>query len=156
MIGGSEWLDALPSGFIENLGGRGHFVKWAPQLQVLARPAVGAFWTHSGWNSTMESICEGIPMICMPRFTDQKVNARYVSHVWKVGLQLEKGLERGEIERTVKILMEGNERKEIRERSSRLKEEAKLCMKQGGSSFRFLDSLVSYILTLESFQSQAP
>ncbi|KAI4299474.1 hypothetical protein L6164_032934 [Bauhinia variegata] len=150
MIGGSEWLEGLPSGFVENLGGRGHIVKWAPQPQVLAHPAVGAFWTHCGWNSTVESICEGVPMICMPRFTDQLVNARYVSHVWKIGLQLEKGSERGEIERTIRKLLEENEGKEIRERSSSLKEKAKLCLKQGGSSYHSLEALVAHILSLES------
>ncbi|KAL4620987.1 hypothetical protein ACB092_06G195900 [Castanea dentata] len=94
LVRGSEWLESLPSGFLETLNGRAHIIKWAPQLEVLAHPAVGAFWTHNGWNSTLESICEGVPMICMPCFTDQKVNAKYVSQVWKVGLQLENGLDR--------------------------------------------------------------
>lgn len=152
----SEWLGALPRGFMENLEGRGHIVKWAPQQEVLAHQAVGAFWTHNGWNSTLESICEGVPMICMPCFTDQKVNARYVSHVWKVGLQLEKGVERGEIERTIRKLMEENEGdKEIRDRALKLKEDAKLCLKPGGSSCRSLEGLVNHILSLESFTFEA-
>ncbi|TKY47493.1 UDP-glycosyltransferase 76F1 [Spatholobus suberectus] len=108
LIKGSEWLEPLPSGFMENLEGRGLIVKWASQQEVLAHSAIGAFWTHNGWNSTLESICEGVPMICMPCFTDQKVNARYVSHVWRIGLQLEKGVERGEIERTIRRLMDVN------------------------------------------------
>ncbi|EOY17950.1 UDP-Glycosyltransferase superfamily protein, putative [Theobroma cacao] len=155
LIRGSEWLEPLPNGFLETLGGRGHVVKWAPQQQVLAHSAVGAFWTHNGWNSTLESMCEGIPMICMPCFTDQRVNARYVSEIWRVGVQLEKGMERGEIERTIKRLMVEKDGEEIRERVLHLKEKAALCLSQGGSSRHSLDRLVHHISSLESFTFQS-
>lgn len=149
---GSDWFELLPSGFIQKLGGRGHIVKWAPQQEVLAHSSVGAFWTHNGWNSTLESICEGVPMICMPCFTDQRVNARYVSDVWRVGLQLENGnLERGEIEKLIRRLMVEKEGEEIRERILCLKEKASLCLKEGGSSYESINSLVSHILSLDSF-----
>ncbi|KAL6327311.1 hypothetical protein AAG906_018764 [Vitis piasezkii] len=134
LIRSYEWLESLPNGFLEMIGGRGHIVKWAPQQEVLAHPATGGFWTHNGWNSTLESICEGVPMICLPYSGDQRVNARYVSQVWGVGLQLENGLERGEIERTIRRLMVEEEGQEIRRRSIELKEKADLCLKQGGSS----------------------
>ncbi|KAL2333315.1 hypothetical protein Fmac_014528 [Flemingia macrophylla] len=150
LIRGSEWLEPLPDGFLESLGGRGYIVKWAPQEQVLSHPAVGAFWTHNGWNSTLESICEGVPMICMPCFADQKVNAKYASDVWKIGVQLENKLERVEVERTIKKLMVADEGNEIRENALNLKEKASVCLRQGGSSYSFLDSLVSDILSLES------
>ncbi|KAL5733121.1 hypothetical protein ACOSQ2_032813 [Xanthoceras sorbifolium] len=153
--GGSDWLELLPSGFLEKLGGRGHIVKWAPQQEVLAHPSVGAFWTHNGWNSTLESLCEGVPMICMPCFTDQRVNARYVSDVWRVGLQLENGIERGEIEKTIRRLMVEREGKEIRERILCLKEKAILSLKEGGSSYESINSLVTHILLLESFTFHA-
>ncbi|PRQ59325.1 putative cytokinin 7-beta-glucosyltransferase [Rosa chinensis] len=149
--GGSQWLELLPNEFLENLNGRGHIVKWSPQKEVLSHAAIGVFWTHSGWNSTLESICEGVPMICMPCFTDQMVNARYVSNVWKVGLQLEPGAERGEIERTIRKLMVEKEGEEIRARSLKLMEKANLCFKQDGSSYQSLDGLVKHILSLESF-----
>lgn len=154
-IRGSEWLEPLPSGFLENLGERGYIVKWAPQEQVLKHPAVGAFWTHNGWNSTLESVCEGVPMICMPSFGDQKINAKYASDVWKVGVQLESKLERGEIEKVIRKLMVGDEGNEIRENVMNLKEKANVCLKEGGSSYSFLDSLVSEILSLKSSTSRA-
>jgi hypothetical protein len=154
-IRGSEWLEPLPSGFLENLGERGYIVKWAPQEQVLKHPAVGAFWTHNGWNSTLESVCEGVPMICMPSFADQKINAKYASDVWKVGLQLENKLERGEIEKVIRKLMVGDEANEIRENVKNLKEKANFCLKEGGSSYCFLDSLVSEILSLKSSTCRA-
>ncbi len=145
----------MPSGFLENLGGRGYIVKWAPQEQVLKHPAVGAFWTHNGWNSTLESVCEGVPMICMPRFGDQKVNAKYVSDVWKVGVQLQNKLGRGEIEKSIRKLLLGDEAKEIRENIANLKEKANVCLKEGGSSYCFLDCLISEILSLKSSISSA-
>ncbi|XP_031273370.1 UDP-glycosyltransferase 76F1-like [Pistacia vera] len=155
LTNGSEWLEPLPSGFLEMIDGRGHIVKWAPQQEVLAHPAVGAFWTHNGWNSTLESICEGVPMICMPCFTDQSVNARYVSDVWKVGVQLENGLDREKIERTIRRLMVDKEGEEIRGRILCLKEKANICLRQGGSSSESIDSLVSHILSIETFTFNA-
>ncbi|KHN17866.1 UDP-glycosyltransferase 76F1 [Glycine soja] len=154
LIHGSEWFEPLPSGFLENLGGRGYIVKWAPQEQVLSHPAVGAFWTHNGWNSTLESICEGVPMICMPCFADQKVNAKYASSVWRVGVQLQNKLDRGEVEKTIKTLMVGDEGNEIRENALNLKEKVNVSLKQGGSSYCFLDRLVSDILSLKSATSR--
>ncbi|XP_028792738.1 UDP-glycosyltransferase 76B1 [Neltuma alba] len=147
LVPGSQWLEPLPDGFIESLGGRGHVVKWAPQGQVLSHPAVGAFWTHNGWNSTLESVCEGVPMICMPCFADQKVNAKYVSDVWKVGIQLPNELQRGEVEQAIQRIMVEDEGKAIRERALQLKEKADLCLQQGGSSRRSLDRLITHIFS---------
>ncbi|KAF9589263.1 hypothetical protein IFM89_022181 [Coptis chinensis] len=141
----------LPQYFNEMIqSGRGCIVKWAPQHEVLAHPAVGGFWTHSGWNSTLESICEGVPMLCWPFFGDQMMNARCVSQVWRVGLQLENELERSEIERFIKRLMvqENNkEREEMVVRVNDLKEKAELCLTIGGSSYQSLESLIDYIFS---------
>ncbi|XP_050159966.1 UDP-glycosyltransferase 76F1-like isoform X2 [Malus sylvestris] len=143
-----DWHEALPNGFLEALYERAHVVKWAPQKEVLAHPSVGAFWTHCGWNSTLESICEGVPMICTPCFSDQMVNARFVTDVWKVGLQLEHGIERGEVERTIRRLMVEKEGEVIKERALNLMQKANHRLKEGGSSYKFLKGLVKHILSL--------
>ncbi|XP_052296398.1 UDP-glycosyltransferase 76B1-like isoform X2 [Citrus sinensis] len=145
---GAEWLEPLPKGFLEMVDGRGYIVKWAPQQQVLAHPAVGCFWTHSGWNSTMESICEGIPMICQPYFADQMVNSRYVSHVWRVGLHLEGKLEREGIERAIRRVMVEADGQGMRERAMYLKEKVDICLQRGGSSYQSLGRLTDHILSL--------
>ncbi|KAF8030073.1 hypothetical protein BT93_E2485 [Corymbia citriodora subsp. variegata] len=144
-----EWLQKSPSHFLEALERRGKMVKWAPQMEVLAHPAVGAFWTHNGWNSTLESISEGVPMLCMPCFADQGVNARYVSDVWRVGLHLNGGLERENIARAIKRLLVEREGEEIRERALVLKEKANASVRLGGSSYQALDALISHILSFE-------
>ncbi|KAK9061114.1 hypothetical protein SSX86_018294 [Deinandra increscens subsp. villosa] len=145
MVVGSEWLESLPENFQEKMGDRGRIVKWSPQQEVLTHPATGCFWTHNGWNSTLESICEGVPMICSPCFVDQPINARYVSDFWKIGVFLEDGFERMGIEMTIKRVMMDKEGDEIRERISYLKEKVNLSLDKGGSSFQSLNNLVDYI-----------
>ncbi|KAI3893801.1 hypothetical protein MKW92_040291 [Papaver armeniacum] len=145
----------LPDGFqemIRSTGNRGCLVKWAPQEQVLAHPAVGGFWTHNGWNSTLESVCEGVPMLCRPCFTDQLVNARYVSDVWKVGFQFDerrRSLERGDVERAVKRLMKDADidHEAMMARVRDLKQKAANCLKKGGSSYESIEKLIDPIMS---------
>ncbi|KAL8136656.1 hypothetical protein V2J09_002657 [Rumex salicifolius] len=140
-----QGLDQLPDGLLDEVADRSHVVGWAPQREVLAHPSVGGFLTHNGWNSTLESVCKGVPMICLPRFSDQTINARHVSDVWRVGLDLEKSVERGAIERAVRSLLLDKEGKEIRARMSCLKSKASECLDEGGSSTESFESLVNRI-----------
>ena len=86
-------------------------------------------------------------MICMPYFGDQRVNGRYVTDVWRIGIGFEGGMERGMVARTIKRLMVEREGEEMRERIMWFKEKVDVCQKQGGSSHHYLDSLISYILS---------
>ncbi|CAO2145089.1 unnamed protein product [Urochloa humidicola] len=136
----------LPDGVHEAVRDRGMFISWAPQEEVLAHPAVGAFFTHSGWNSTMEAISEGVPMICHPLHGDQFGNARYVCDVWKVGVELEGNqLERGKIKDAVEKIMDSEVGREIGERMNGLKIAAEKGIKEGGTSLTDLVKLVDLI-----------
>ncbi|OEL21396.1 DIMBOA UDP-glucosyltransferase BX9 [Dichanthelium oligosanthes] len=90
LVRGLDGPDFLSS-FEAAIEGRGKVIQWAPQNEVLAHHAVGGFWTQNGWNSTLESINEGVPMICRPQFADQMMNTRYVEKKWGVGFELEAG-----------------------------------------------------------------
>ncbi|TKY64929.1 UDP-glucose iridoid glucosyltransferase [Spatholobus suberectus] len=143
----SEWLLSLPEEVKFAIDERGRVVKWAPQRKVLAHQAVGGFWSHCGWNSTLESLCEGVPIMCQPHFGDQRVNARLLSHVWKVGLEWSNVMEREEIQGAVRRLMVNPEGKEMRQRAFKLKNEIRLAVKKGGSSYDALNGLVKIILS---------
>ncbi|CAH2065172.1 unnamed protein product [Thlaspi arvense] len=78
---------------------------------------MGGFWSHSGWNSTHESIVEGVPMICRPFQGEQKLNAMYIESVWSVGNQIEGEVERRQVEKAVERLLVDEECAGMREKS---------------------------------------
>ncbi|CAL9013434.1 unnamed protein product [Prunus brigantina] len=69
---------------------------WCPQEQVLHHPSVGGFLTHSGWNSTVESITAGVPMLCWPFFGDQQMDCRYTCNEWGIGMEISNDVKRDE------------------------------------------------------------
>lgn len=122
-------------------------VSWAPQQEVLNHSAIGGFLTHGGWNSILESIVAGVPMICWPYFADQTINSRFVGHVWKIGMDMKDTCDRNTIEKMVRELMEVR-RDEFVERINRMAELARNAVSEGGSSFSNLDGMVKYIYSL--------
>ncbi|CAL5073284.1 unnamed protein product [Urochloa decumbens] len=127
----------IPQGFSDRVKERGLLVTWSPQLEVLAHPAVGCFVTHCGWNSTMEALGIGVPMVAMPQWSDQPTNAKYIEDVWKVGVKLRpdaEGVVRKEVERCVRQVMEGESSQEYRKNAAGWSEKAKKAMSGGGSS----------------------
>lgn len=108
----------------EGLEKQGRMIRWAPQLRVLSHKAVGGFLTHCGWNSTLESISMGVPMIGWPRMLDQATNCWYVVKEWKVGVKLEKG-DRHEVEMAVRQVMQEAQGEKMRSRASMLKHAAR-------------------------------
>ncbi|XP_055352752.1 uncharacterized protein LOC129598741 [Paramacrobiotus metropolitanus] len=51
-------------------------VPWAPQTAILNHPSTGAYLSHCGWNSALESMSAGVPIVAWPLFADQRSNAR--------------------------------------------------------------------------------
>jgi hypothetical protein len=65
----------LPAGFLERTRGRGLVVtSWAPQVAVLCHRSTGAFVMHCGWNSVLEAVAAGVPMLCWPLYSEQMLN----------------------------------------------------------------------------------
>ncbi|XP_057772416.1 UDP-glucose iridoid glucosyltransferase-like [Salvia miltiorrhiza] len=147
-VAGSEWIECLPQGLREVIQERGLIVKWAPQKEVLAHPAVGGFLSHCGWNSTLESVCEGVAMICRPFFGDQMINARFLIHVWEVGVEIGNVADRKSIEEAVRVLMVDDRGKETRRRAAEMKHKLQLSRVKDGSSCKALDELAQFITSL--------
>jgi len=118
--------------------GRGLIVNWTPQLEVLSNDAVGCFFTHCGWNSTLEALCLGVPMVALPQWTDQPTNAKFVEDVWKVGIRMkedENGIvRRDEIQSCIRVVMEKELGREMRINAKKWKDLAVEAVTQGGTS----------------------
>ena len=130
--------EILPPGFEERTKSRSLIVSWAPQLRVLGHPATAGFVTHCGWNSMLESISMGIPMLGYPIAADQPTNNRYNVSVWKLGLEFERQpggiLDRHEVAAKVKALLMAKEGG-LTARALAWKEVAQKTVNKGGSSY---------------------
>jgi UDP:flavonoid glycosyltransferase YjiC (YdhE family) len=154
-----EWM---PDGFAQLLvrGDRGLIIRgWAPQMVILNHAAVGGFVTHCGWNSTLEAASAGVPMVTWPRYADQFYNEKLVVELLKIGVgvgsteyasKLEaRRLIRGEVvaEAIGRVMGDGVEAEEIRERARVLGERARRAGEKGGSSYddvgRLMDELMA-------------
>ncbi|KAF8391760.1 hypothetical protein HHK36_021994 [Tetracentron sinense] len=142
--------EKLPKNFAEEMSEKGLVVHWCSQLEVLAHHAVGCFVTHCGWNSVLEALSLGVPMVGMPQWTDQTTNAKYVKDVWKTGLRArvdEKGIvRRQEVERCIREVMEGEKGQGIMKNSREWRNFAKEAVDEGGSSQKNIDEFVAKLV----------
>ncbi|EEF32576.1 UDP-glucosyltransferase, putative [Ricinus communis] len=143
----------LPKGFVQELGSKGLIVNWSPQVKVLASEAIGCFFTHSGWNSTIEALSLSVPMVAMPQWTDQPPNAKLVEDVWKVGIRVkvnEDGIvTREEVESCIREVMTGEKGKEMRNNGAKWRELAIEAVSEGGTSDKNIDEFVSKLFITE-------
>ncbi|XP_028800810.1 7-deoxyloganetin glucosyltransferase-like [Neltuma alba] len=131
--------------FKKKTKGRCMIVGWCPQEKVLSHPSVGGFLSHCGWNSTLESISEGVPMVCWPFFAEQQMNCFYACKRWGIGMEIEEGYEvikREKIEGIVREVMEGERGKKMREKALEWKFKAQDATLPGGSSYASFITLV--------------
>ncbi|XP_054784343.1 hydroquinone glucosyltransferase-like [Prosopis cineraria] len=136
-------LNFLPEGFMKRIKEKGLVIpSWAPQIQILSHNSTGGFLSHCGWNSILESLQKGVPLIAFPLFGEQKMNAVLLTDGLKVALRPkvnEKGIvERDEIAKLIKSLMEGEGGKEIHERMKHLQDYTANAMREDGSSAKTL------------------
>ncbi|KAF1875689.1 hypothetical protein Lal_00006319 [Lupinus albus] len=138
---------------IEELEKNGKIVKWCSQVEVLSHPSLGCFLTHCGWNSTMECLVSGVPVVAFPQKTDQKTNAKLIEDLWKIGVRVdhvvndEEIVKGEEIKKCLEVVMGNGEKgEELRRNAKKWKGLAKEALKEGGSSHKnlrgFLDEIV--------------
>ncbi|POO01820.1 UDP-glucuronosyl/UDP-glucosyltransferase [Trema orientale] len=155
-----EWLKE--DGFEERTRGQGFLIRgWAPQVLILSHPAIGAFLTHCGWNSTLEGVCAGVPMVTWPLFAEQFYNEKFIVQVKEIGVRVgaevvvhlgeEEGfgglVKRDQIREAIdKVMDEGKEGDERRERARKLAKAAKEAVDEGGSSYMNITLLLDDIM----------
>ncbi|KAK6121419.1 hypothetical protein DH2020_044844 [Rehmannia glutinosa] len=148
----SENEEFLPKGFLERTKGRGLIIRgWAPQVSILDHAAIGAFVTHCGWNSILEGVCAGVPMVTWPLFAEQFFNEKLVTEVLRIGVSVgnkmwqrvaNEGVDREAVAKAVEIVMVGELASEMRNRVKCYKEMARKAVEEGGSSYNDLSALI--------------
>ncbi|KAF2294818.1 hypothetical protein GH714_020229 [Hevea brasiliensis] len=143
----------IPSGFEDRMAGRGLIIRgWAPQVLILSHRAVGAFLTHCGWNSVLEGLVAGVPMLAWPMGADQFVNASLLVDKLKVAVRACEGATTvpnwEELARVIKESV--SENRVNRERVQKLSSVAVDAIKDGGgSSVKGLEMLVQNLVKLK-------
>ncbi|KDP24998.1 hypothetical protein JCGZ_23981 [Jatropha curcas] len=132
-----EWL---PEGYEKRMEGKGLIIRgWAPQMLILEHEATGGFVTHCGWNSTLEGVSAGKPMVTWPVSAEQFYNEKLVTEVLKIGIgvgakewvRLHGDYVKSEaIEKAISRVMEGEEAEEMRSRARKLGEMARQAVEE--------------------------
>ncbi|KAL8093915.1 hypothetical protein AgCh_035695 [Apium graveolens] len=144
-----QWI--IEDGFEERTKRRGILIRgWAPQILILSHFAIGGFLTHCGWNSTIEGICGGVPLITWPLFAEQFFNEKLVVQVVETGVSVgsktvvqlgeeEKAgvnVKREDVKRVIKCIMcQGEEGDNRRRKAKEFAERATKAVKGGSSHF---------------------
>ncbi|XP_004294770.1 PREDICTED: UDP-glycosyltransferase 87A1-like [Fragaria vesca subsp. vesca] len=139
----------------EKCGDMGLVVPWCKQLKVLCHASVGGFWTHCGWNSTLEAVFSGVPMLTSPLAFDQFPNSKQIVKEWNIGRERVKRDVRGNHdlmtrEDIVDIVqrfmdLESSDGKEMRKKVKELSNLCQGAIAKGGSSDKKLDDFISDI-----------
>ncbi|MBA0807384.1 hypothetical protein Gohar_023191 [Gossypium harknessii] len=143
------------SRFKDCCGSQGVVVPWCDQLRVLCHSSVGGFWTHCGFNSTLEAAYAGVPMLTFPIFMDQNPNSKQIVEDWKVGWRVKKNkvgegehlVSREEIAELVRRFLdfESMEQMEMRQRAGKVGETCQTAIAKGGSTDINLDAFIKDI-----------
>ncbi|PKA65320.1 UDP-glycosyltransferase 73B5 [Apostasia shenzhenica] len=153
---GSDWL---PEEYEERIAGNGMIIRgWAPQLLILNHPATGGFVSHCGWNSSLEAICAGLPIVTWPLNAEQFYNEKLLVEVLKIGVPAGSSaytftaeerpvIKAAAVETAVRRLMGGGEEAEGRRKRAReLGEKARRAVEKGGSSYEDVGRLMHEVI----------
>ncbi|BAT81548.1 UDP-glycosyltransferase protein [Vigna angularis] len=141
----------LPDGFLEWMEGRGMICGWAPQVEVLAHKAIVGFVSHCGWNSILESLWFGVPILTWPIYAEQQLNAFWMERQYGLAVELRLDYRRSsdlvtakEIEEGLKKLMDKDSK--VHKSVLAMKEKARKAVLTSGSSFISVGKLIDNIL----------
>ncbi|XP_071918414.1 hydroquinone glucosyltransferase-like [Coffea arabica] len=148
-------LNFVPKGFLKRTKEKGLVVpSWAPQIQVLSHGSTGGFVSHCGWNSVLESIVHGVPLIAWPLYAEQKMNAVVLTEDLKAALKVKADkiglVGREQIAKLAKDLIQGDEGKDVRDKMKQLKDAAARAFELDGSSSISLAQVAQKMSVLKS------
>ncbi|KAK7395037.1 hypothetical protein VNO78_15579 [Psophocarpus tetragonolobus] len=162
---GNENVDIFLKDFAKRMkeNNKGYIIRnWAPQLLILDHPAIGGIVTHCGWNSILESLNAGLPMVTWPMFAEQFYNEKFLVDVLKIGVPVgakenmfwasigkDALVIRKEITNAVVKLMGKEESTEMRRRARELGDASKKTIEEGGSSYNNLMQLLDELRSLK-------
>jgi len=145
---------SLPTGLEERIKNRGLIVReWVNQRQILSHRAIGGFLSHCGWNSVLESVSAGVPILAWPMIAEQSLNAKFIVDGLGAGLSVE-GVQnqvskilvsRQAICEGVEELMGGSKGRIAKERAQALGRVARRAVQKGGSSHDTLNKLIDQL-----------
>ncbi|KAK7320504.1 hypothetical protein VNO77_30037 [Canavalia gladiata] len=151
-----EWL---PKGFEERMKDtkRGLLVrKWGPQLEILSHRSTGVFLSHCGWNSVLESLGNGVPLIGWPLAAEQAYNVKMLVEELGVAVELTRTVESvicgDEVKKVIDVAMDPEGKgKEMKEKANEIAEHMRIATTQRGeekgSSVRAMDDFIRTILS---------
>ncbi|KAJ7957334.1 Glycosyltransferase [Quillaja saponaria] len=144
----SEWL---PEGFEERIkeSRKGLLVRnWAPQLEILSHKSVGVFLSHCGWNSVLESLSQGVPIIGWPLVAEQTYNSKMMMEEMGVNVELTRTVESvvswKDVKKVIEMVLDGKGKgKEMKKKASKIAEKIRRAIieegEEQGSSLLALD-----------------
>ena len=149
---GGGWL---PSGFEQGIQGRGLLLEWAPQLEILSHKSTGAFLSHSGWNSVVESLTNGLPVLALPMMGDQHFIAKMLEEETEVCIGLASGSSEAKykdiLEKIEVVMGETGKGKDMKTKACEIKnflgEAKKDDKKFKGASTKAVDEFLSAVLS---------
>ncbi|XP_058746384.1 UDP-glycosyltransferase 71K2-like [Vicia villosa] len=147
-------IKSPPEGFLDwmKLEGKGMTCEWAPQVEILGHKAIGGFVSHCGWNSILESLWFGVPILTWPIYAEQQLNAFRMVKELELSVELRVDYRIGskdvvmaeEIEKGLKNLMDRDNI--VHKKVQEMKEIARNVVVNGGSSFISVEILVNNMI----------
>ncbi|CAI9304199.1 unnamed protein product [Lactuca saligna] len=161
---GDEEIGGMPEGFQERIKRENKgliMTEWAPQVEILQHPAVGGFLSHCGWNSVLEAIVSGVPMMTWPLYAEHFYNEKLVellgigvgvgADVWNSGSDITSPIiGKRNIVDAIEILTGGSAMAQsIRRSSKEVAMKAKHVVEEGGSSHNDLMALIEELKAIK-------
>ena len=134
----------LPTGFQDSVSMRGAVVPWSPQERVLAHPSTACFLTHCGWNSTLETVAAGVPVVAFPQWGDQCTDARFLVEELGMGVRL-RAARREAVREAVEAAVAGPRAGEMLASARRWSAAARAAVAPGGSSDAHVQAFVDEV-----------